>query len=113
MAEIPGESGGGQYKHHKVRSKKPNLRVDLTPMVDLAFLLITFFMLSMQMRSPGAVEWKKQVKDPVDPEPVSECCVLNILVDSGTHQLVLNGIFSSSCNCLFWVERKPRWQMAE
>ena len=38
---------------------------------------------------------------------------LNILVDSGTHQLVLNGIFSSSCNCLFWVERKPRWQMAE
>ena len=91
MAEISGESGGGPHKHRGPRSKKANLRVDLTPMVDLAFLLITFFMLSMEMRSPGAVEWQKQVKDTIAPAPVPECCVLNILVDSADRVYTYEG----------------------
>jgi biopolymer transport protein ExbD len=37
--------------------KKPriNVRVDMTPMVDVAFLLLTFFMLTTQFRPPEEV----------------------------------------------------------
>src|SRR5690554_5517439 len=40
----------------KVRSKKMNPSVDLTAMVDLAFLLITFFMLTTSLNKPQAMD---------------------------------------------------------
>src|ERR1700679_3794129 len=51
MAELD-TSGGGKHKGGKVRSKKQSTRVDLTAMVDLAFLLITFFMLTTSLAKP-------------------------------------------------------------
>jgi biopolymer transport protein ExbD len=54
MAEIAENPQGGGGK--KGRSKKPSPRVDLTPMVDLAFLLITFFMLTTSLSKPKAME---------------------------------------------------------
>ncbi len=55
MAELntggdEGKKGGG-----KVRSKKQNSKVDLTAMVDLAFLLITFFMLTTSLSKPQSM----------------------------------------------------------
>ncbi|MES2417374.1 MAG: biopolymer transporter ExbD [Bacteroidota bacterium] len=61
MAEL-NTSGGGD-KGGKVRSKKQSTRVDLTAMVDLAFLLITFFMLTTSLSKPLAMDIAKPDKD--------------------------------------------------
>ena len=53
MAELNQDSG---KKGGKVRSKKDGGRVDLTAMVDLAFLLITFFMLTTSLNKPQAMD---------------------------------------------------------
>src|SRR6478752_8892073 len=56
MAELNTGDGGGKGKGGKVRSKKANARVDLTAMVDLAFLLITFFMLTTTLSKPRSMD---------------------------------------------------------
>lgn len=54
MAELNQDSG--KNKGGKVRSKKSGGKVDLTAMVDLAFLLITFFMLTTSLNKPQAMD---------------------------------------------------------
>lgn len=54
MAEVQVKDQSG--KGGKVRSKKQPPHVDLTPMVDLAFLLITFFMLVTTFNKPNVMD---------------------------------------------------------
>lgn len=54
MAEVQVKDNSG--KGGKVRSKKQIPHVDLTPMVDLAFLLITFFMLVTTFNKPNVMD---------------------------------------------------------
>jgi biopolymer transport protein ExbD len=55
MAEII-DGGGGGGKHGKKKAKKGAARIDMTPMVDLAFLLLTFFVLASTLSKPKALE---------------------------------------------------------
>jgi biopolymer transport protein ExbD len=61
MAELDTSGGGKQGK--KVRTKKQSTKVDLTAMVDLAFLLITFFMLTTSLSKPIAMDIAKPDKE--------------------------------------------------
>ena len=56
MAELNTGDSGGKGKGGKVRSKKSGAKVDLTAMVDLAFLLITFFMLTTSLSKPQSMD---------------------------------------------------------
>jgi biopolymer transport protein ExbD len=40
----------------KFKKPRVNVRVDMTPMVDVAFLLLTFFMLTTQFKPPEEVQ---------------------------------------------------------
>lgn len=72
MAEIEG-GGGGKKKGGKPHGKKLSTRVDFTPMVDLGFLLITFFMLTTSLNKPKTMELNMPVKEGDNtPIPVSQ-----------------------------------------
>lgn len=65
----------------KKRSHKRNTRVDLTPMVDLGFLLLTFFVFTTVLTEPMAMKVDMPYdKGPVNDE-VCESCVLTVLLD--------------------------------
>ncbi len=83
MAELD-TSGGGKKGGGKVRSKKQSTRVDLTAMVDLAFLLITFFILTTTLQKPKAMDLVMPDKDEKTDNqlPVPETRTMTILLGS-------------------------------
>lgn len=65
MAEIAPNHRIGRKKS---RTKKLSTRVDFTPMVDLGFLLITFFMLATTLNKPQTMEIALPSKDKTNDE---------------------------------------------
>jgi biopolymer transport protein ExbD len=84
MAELD-TSGGGKKGGGKVRTKKKNTRVDLTAMVDLAFLLITFFILTTTLQKPKAMDLTMPDKDEKNDAqlPVPATRTMTVLLGSG------------------------------
>ncbi|MEW6061568.1 MAG: biopolymer transporter ExbD [Bacteroidota bacterium] len=57
MAEVQTAESKGKQKHAgKKKKKRIAIRIDMTPMVDVAFLLLTFFMLTTTMNKPQTME---------------------------------------------------------
>jgi biopolymer transport protein ExbD len=83
MAQI---EGGGDEGHKKgpgvKKAKKLSTRVDMTPMVDLGFLLITFFIFTTTMSSPKALNLNmpKDTKNEEELNKAKESGALTIML---------------------------------
>lgn len=80
------DTGGGDSGHKKgpgvKKAKKLSTRVDMTPMVDLGFLLITFFIFTSTMSTPTtlALNMPKDEKDPEKQNQAKESGALTIML---------------------------------
>ncbi len=75
-----GKKKGGLHK----RKGKPNIILDMTPMVDIGFLLVIFFMTTTRFREPQAIEITLPPENPEGTErgvPESNVMILNIMPD--------------------------------
>jgi biopolymer transport protein ExbD len=92
MAEIIANEGGGKKKG-KRRAKKHSTHIDMTPMVDLACLLLTFFMLTTAFSKPKVMEIvlpEKKDNGPVNQIPAFR--VINIILDENDRIFYYNRI---------------------
>lgn len=99
MADL-GEGGGGG--HHKKgpgvkKGKKLSTRVDMTPMVDLGFLLITFFIFTTTMSTPTAMKLflPKDTDKPEDQNKAKESGALTIMLAKDRSVYYYEGILSA------------------
>lgn len=98
MAELnTGDGGGG--KGGKVRSKKQSSKVDLTAMVDLAFLLITFFMLTTSLSKPQSMDLSLPDKDPdttkKDETKVDENRTMTVMLGADNKMVYYMGLLAA------------------
>lgn len=68
----------------KPRARKHRFHLDMTPMVDLAFLLLTFFMLTTTFAKPRVMQLTMPVKSPEE-TPVAAPRSMTVILGSG-HQ---------------------------
>jgi Biopolymer transport protein ExbD/TolR len=89
MAEI-NISGNNRQKGAVRRCKKLSTKVDLTPMVDLGFLLITFFVFTTSMSKPKAMNLYLPAGDSAT-TPAGESTVLTIIPVTGDKVFYYHG----------------------
>ena len=80
------------------RGKKKSTRVDLTPMVDLGFLLITFFIFSTTMAQPTALKMviPKDVNDLKFKVKIKEKGAITFILDAGESFYYYEGLINST-----------------
>jgi biopolymer transport protein ExbD len=77
------------------RKLHPSLRIDMTPMVDLGFLLITFFIFTTTMSEKKAMKLYMPT-DKGTPSPAPESKVLTILLSSNNKVYAYEGKFEDA-----------------
>lgn len=82
MAELDTSGGGGKKGPGVKKVKKQASRVDLTPMVDLGFLLITFFVFTTTMSEATAMRLNlpKDTERPEEQNKAKESGALTIML---------------------------------
>jgi biopolymer transport protein ExbD len=95
MASI--DTGGGDSGHKKgpgvKKAKKLSTRVDMTPMVDLGFLLITFFIFTTTMSTPAAMQlyMPKDTDKQDEQNKAKESGALTIMLGKDNHVYYYEG----------------------
>lgn len=95
MAEM--NTGNTQHGHKGgIRSKKLSTRVDMTPMVDLGFLLITFFMLTTTLSQPKTMDLLMPAEDKAHPMTLADSKSLTILLGADNRISYYEGMGNDS-----------------
>jgi len=81
MANIQEEQTTSRRRHKKIRAERASTHIDMTPMVDLAFLLLTFFMLTTTFMKQSTISITMPVKGPPTTVPITRA--ITILLTSG------------------------------
>ena len=96
MAQIENTASvrkGKSFSHNK----KQVIRIDMTPMVDLGFLLITFFVFTTTMSTPKATDLFMPKDDTTHPQPLPNSLALSLLLDNNK-VYYYNGDFKEAVN---------------
>lgn len=107
MAEIQ-DGGGGGHKGGKKRAKKQSTRVDMTPMVDLAFLLLTFFVLTATFNKPKSMELTFPAPPPPDQKPEEVKKGITFLLTKDDRIFYYEGQFRAEAD-----DKGPKTELAE
>ncbi len=83
--DAPQQSRGKSKHTKKKKGRRLGVRIDMTPMVDVAFLLLTFFMLTTTMSKPQTME----INLPPDKDAKVELAESNLLTVRVSESFVL------------------------
>lgn len=103
MAEMDTSGGGSHKKGPGVKkAKKASTRVDLTPMVDLGFLLITFFIFTTTISQPTTMKLNlpKDTDKPEEQNKLKESGALTLLLGKNDNVYYYEGILDPTASNL-------------
>ena len=80
MAQIENAAAERKEKSFSFNKKKV-LKIDMTPMVDLGFLLITFFVFTTTISTPTVTDLFMPKEETVDPQKLPKSLALTVLLD--------------------------------
>ena len=97
MAELTNSNSNGGKKERRSTPNRSIPKVDLTAMVDLAFLLITFFMLTTSLQTPNSLDVAMPDKTGPLSAPIllSEERTLNLLLGANNELTYYQGASDS------------------
>ncbi len=112
MAEIADGGGGGGKHHKKGRGARGNPKIDMTPMVDLAFLLLTFFVLTSNLNKAKTLEMAvpKDVDDVKLKMEVDDDLANTLLLDGNKEGIIYyyRGKLNADSTELFEITLDPK-----